>query len=88
MKAPANTTFDPKDRTPEEQRRFRNQATGIGETRSASERTGAMRSQAVIDAAPAAQQKCAGDSYPEPLKDGPTVLPATTKAMAYPYRLR
>lgn len=45
--------------------RFRNQATGIGQTRQASERTGASRSQRVIDCAPAEQRKFAV-GYPEP----------------------
>lgn len=45
--------------------RFRNQCTGIGQTRQASERTGQRRSQAVIDCAPAEQRKFAV-GYPEP----------------------
>ncbi|MBX3603197.1 MAG: hypothetical protein KF863_21460 [Rubrivivax sp.] len=48
-----------------DQQRFRNQATGIGQTRSASERTGAARSQAVIDAAPKRQRRFAV-GYPDP----------------------
>ena len=51
---------------PETARRMRNQATGIGQTRSASEMTGARRSQAVIDCAPRAQLKDRDDSYPAP----------------------
>lgn len=57
--------------TREEEQQFRNQATGIGQTRSASERTGAMRSQRVIDAAPPAQRRVADDSYPDPIPDAP-----------------
>lgn len=49
---------------PDEQR-FRNQCTGIGQTRQASERTGARRSQCVIDCAPAEQRKFAV-GYPTP----------------------
>jgi hypothetical protein len=45
--------------------RFRDQCTGIGQTRAASERTGHRRSQAVIDCAPAEQRKFAV-GYPEP----------------------
>jgi hypothetical protein len=45
--------------------RFRAQCTGIGQTRSESERTGLNRSQRVIDCAPAAQRKFAV-GYPEP----------------------
>lgn len=46
--------------------RFRNQATGIGQTREASALTGARRSQQVIDAAPKAQERVADPSYPAP----------------------
>lgn len=45
--------------------RFRDQCTGIGQTRQASERTGHARSQRVIDCAPAEQRKFAV-GYPEP----------------------
>lgn len=45
--------------------RFRDQCTGIGQTRAASERTGHRRSQAVIDCAPAEQRKFAV-GYPTP----------------------
>jgi hypothetical protein len=45
--------------------RFRDQCTGIGQTRAASERTGHARSQAVIDCAPVEQRKFAV-GYPEP----------------------
>lgn len=51
--------------TPADPQRFRNQCTGIGQTRQASERTGARRSQAVIDCAPPEQRKLAV-GYPEP----------------------
>lgn len=50
---------------PADPQRFRNQCTGIGQTRQASENTGARRSQAVIDCAPAEQRKLAV-GYPEP----------------------
>ena len=50
--------------------RFRNQCTGIGQSREASERTGARRSQEVIDAAPKPQRKFATScGYPEPEPD-------------------
>lgn len=45
--------------------RFRDQCTGIGQTRAASERTGHARSQCVIDCAPAEQRKFAV-GYPTP----------------------
>lgn len=45
--------------------RFRDQCTGIGQTRQASERTGHARSQRVIDCAPAEQRRFAV-GYPEP----------------------
>ena len=70
MKPDPSSTFNPALVSDESARRFRNQGTGIGSTRSASERTGARRSQAVIDAAPAAQQRVADRSYPAPLPDG------------------
>ncbi len=44
---------------------FRAQATGMGNTRAESERTGRMRSQAVIDCAPKGQRH-AGNGYPAP----------------------
>jgi len=71
MKAPSNRTFNGSLVSDESARRFRNQGTGIGQTRSASERTGAYRSQDVIDAAPAAQRKVADRSYPAPGLGGP-----------------
>ena len=74
MKPDASSTFNPALVSDETARRFRNQGTGIGQTRSASERTGARRSQAVIDAAPAAQRAVADRSYPAPLADGVWVL--------------
>jgi hypothetical protein len=51
-------------------KQFRNQATGIGQTRSANEQTGSVRAQRAIDAAPPSQLKCADRSYPQP---GPMV---------------
>ena len=66
MKTDAQSTFNPALVSDESAKRFRNQGTGIGSTRSASERTGARRSQAVIDAAPAAQLKVKDRSYPAP----------------------
>jgi hypothetical protein len=56
------------------QRRYRNQATGIGQTRAASERTGAVRSQVAIDCAPPAQLAVVDRSYPRP---APVFDPAT-----------
>jgi hypothetical protein len=70
MKAPNDRTFSGSLVSDESAKRFRNQGTGIGQTRSASERTGAYRSQAVIDAAPAAQRACADRSYPAPMVGG------------------
>lgn len=55
-------------------KRFRAQATGIGQTRSASEATGARRAQVAIDCAPPAQLKVADRSYP---KVAPVFDPAT-----------
>jgi hypothetical protein len=52
--------------------RFRNQCTGIGHTREASERTGAWRSRRVIDCAPPEQRKFAV-GYPPPISDDPCV---------------
>lgn len=49
---------------PDEQR-ARNQMSGIGQTRQASEQTGARRSQRVIDCAPPEQRKFAV-GYPTP----------------------
>lgn len=67
MKPDPSSTFNPALVSDETARRFRNQGSGIGSTRSASERTGARRSQAVIDAAPPAQRRVADRSYPAPL---------------------
>jgi hypothetical protein len=47
---------------------FRNQATGVGQTRKASEVTGASRSQRVIDASPKKQRRHAV-GYPAPTPD-------------------
>lgn len=57
-----------KTMNPPSPQRFRNQATGIGQTRQASEQTGARRSQCVIDCAPASQRKYAL-GYPTPTPD-------------------
>ena len=69
MKTDPSSTFNPALMSDESARKFSNQGTGIGQTRSASERTGARRSQAVIDAAPAAQRRVADRSYPAPLPE-------------------
>lgn len=74
MKTDPSQTFNPALVSDETARRFRNQGSGIGSTRSASERTGARRSQAVIDAAPAAQRRVADRSYPAPLSAGGLVV--------------
>ena len=73
MKPDAQSTFNPALVSDESAKRFRNQGTGIGSTRSASERTGARRPQAVIDAAPPAQRKVADRSYPAPTPEFGTV---------------
>ena len=70
MKTDPSSTFNPSLVSDENARRFRNQGSGIGQTRSASERTGARRSQAVIDAAPPAQRRVVDRSYPAPLPAG------------------
>ena len=69
MKPDPSSTFNPALVSDESARRFRNQGAGIGQTRGASECTGARRSQAVIDAAPAAQQRVADRSYPAPIAE-------------------
>ena len=74
MKPDPSSTFNPALVSDESARRFRNQGTGIGQTRGASERTGARRSQAVIDAAPPAQRAVADRSYPAPLPAGGLVV--------------
>jgi hypothetical protein len=84
MKA-SSTTYPATSRDPETERRFRNQATGIGQTRAASESSGAARSQRVADAIPADMRACADDSYPAPIPDGPTAL---TPPLITKYRLR
>jgi hypothetical protein len=56
------------------QMRYRNQATGIGQTRAASERTGATRAQVAIDCAPPAQVAVKDRSYPQ---QAPVYDPAT-----------
>lgn len=75
MKTDPSSTFNPSLVSDDSARRFRNQGSGIGSTRSASERTGARRSQAVIDAAPAAQRRVADRSYPAPMPEfGATIF--------------
>lgn len=64
MKTPLNAS-DSALNTDEYRRRFRNQATGTGTTLVASEQTGAMRSQRVIDGAPRDQMRAA-QGYPTP----------------------
>lgn len=50
--------------------RFRNQATGIGQTRGASERTGAIRSQRVVDGEVCATpEQLSANGYPQPLPE-------------------
>jgi len=62
-------------------KQFRNQATGIGQSRGMSEATGAVRSLRVIDCAPKSQLVVADRSYPRPTPlmnpDG-TMLDAVT----------
>lgn len=65
MKASALSTHSDDMATRAYAERFRNQATGIGQTLVGSERVGAMRSQRVIDAAPPAQLAVADYSYPD-----------------------
>lgn len=74
MKTDPSSTFNPSLVSDESAQRFRNRGSGIGQTCSASERTGARRSQAVIDAAPAAQRRVADRSYPAPLPAGGLVV--------------
>jgi hypothetical protein len=66
MKADPTTTRPLDFASDANAQRYRNQATGIGQARSAAEMTGACRSQCVIDAAPPAQLKLADRSYPSP----------------------
>jgi hypothetical protein len=62
--------------------RFRDQCTGIGQTRQASERTGHNRSQRVIDCAPAEQRKFAV-GYPTPTPEEYTMAsPGTVPRQA------
>jgi len=65
MKASSNT-FSGALVSDENAKRYRNQATGIGQTRAGAEVQGACRSQCVIDAAPTEQLKVADRSYPAP----------------------
>ncbi len=65
--------------------RFRDQCTGIGQSRMASERTGHRRSQEVIDAAPAKQRKfAAACGYPTPTPEEYTSVPAGQVARQMP----
>ena len=66
MKADPTSTFSPAYLGNERARRMRNQATGIGQTRAASECTGANRAQKAIDCAPPSQLVVADRSYPRP----------------------
>ena len=83
MKASDTSTFSGDLVSDANARRYRNQATGIGQCRSAAEMQGACRSQCVIDAAPQPQLKVADRSYPAPgpkmvdgvLCDAVTLLP-------------
>lgn len=69
-----------------DQARFRDQCTGIGQTRAASERTGHARSQRVIDCAPADQRKLA-IGYPAPTPEEYSLLhPGTVPRQATLYR--
>jgi hypothetical protein len=84
MKASDTSTFTGALVSDENAKRYRNQATGIGQTRSASEATGARRSQCVIDCAPPAQLKVADRSYPAPgprMVDGVMCNPVTGKKL-------
>lgn len=66
--------------------RFRDQCTGIGQTRQASERTGHARSQCVIDSAPPEQRKNAV-GYPAPTPEEYTCLhPGTVPRQATLHR--
>jgi hypothetical protein len=84
MKASSTNTFSGDLVSDENAKRYRNQATGIGQTRSASEATGARRSQCVIDAAPPAQLRVKDRSYPAPgprMVDGVMCDPVTGKKL-------
>jgi hypothetical protein len=65
MKASDTSTHSGVQATRPYAQRFRNQATGVGQTLTMSESVGAMRSQRVIDAAPPAQLAVADYSYPD-----------------------
>lgn len=64
MKPSDTNTFSGDFESDANARRFRNQATGMGNSLAASCATGAMRSQRVIDGAPPAQLAVADRSYP------------------------
>ena len=99
MKPDPKYTMDPQGLNSDAHaRRFRNQATGIGQTRAASEATGADRSQRVIDCAPPAQLPVADRGYPPPsplwsndqncFLDRVTGLPVQENARFSPARLK
>lgn len=67
----SSTTTRPEE-SDEREKKYRNLATGIGQTQKASETTGARRSQCVSDATPPSQRACMDDSYPAPVAGGPT----------------
>ena len=71
MKADPTRTFSGALVSDANAKRYRNQATGIGQCREVSERLGACRSQCVIDAAPVEQLRVADRSYPAP---GPKMI--------------
>ena len=73
MRGSSKNTFNPSLVSDESAKRFRNQATGIGQCLGESERTGARRAQCVIDGAPAAQRKVADRSYPAPTPEYETL---------------
>lgn len=76
MRGSSTETFKPNLLSTEYRRRFRNQATGIGQTTSASEETGARRSQCVANAYPGPNPsddvRAFDKSYPSPKAGGPT----------------
>ncbi len=76
MKPDPQSTFKGSINNDENAQRFRAQATGIGQTRAASQRTGAVRAQVAIDCAPPAQLKVKDRSYPTPT---PVWDPATER---------
>lgn len=63
MKNSSGSTHRPDSIDPQ---RFRNLATGVGQTSAQSERTGCYRAQAVVDSMPKKQLRAAPASYPDP----------------------